>query len=143
MSEDVKKFHEQGQECGDPHCGCHEHSHEDGEAFDIHDIMPDDEMEAYTIVMEDEETGEEYKFFMADDFDFEGEVYVVLLSVEEDPEAIFAKMVTLEDGSEAFESLDDEEFERVADYYVELCEETSEDDFDDDEESEDESEDEA
>lgn len=139
MTEDIKKLHDEGcgeHDCHDPHCHG-EHEHED--VLNIQDLLPDEaEMDEYTIVMADEETGEEYTFFMADDFEMDGTVYMVLLSVEDDPEAIFAKVVELEDGSEGFETLDDDEFERVADYYEELCAEGELGDFgDEDDEDED------
>lgn len=109
----------------------HEHDHEhDHDELVLNDILPED-IEEYTIVMADEETGEEFTFYMADDFEYEGNVYVVLLSMDEDPEAVFAKVVDMGDDTEGFETLDDEEFERVSDYYIELCEAEQEDEYED------------
>lgn len=131
---------EDRSDCGCEECTCghdheHEHNHEEEADFELNDILPEN-LEEYTITMADEETGEEYTFYMADDFEMDGQVYVVLLSVDEDPEAVFAKVVPMEDGNDGFETLDDEEFERVADYYDELCAESSEDDEDFDDEDE-------
>lgn len=132
MTEEQNKDLMHGETCDDPGCGCHHHE----EAFDIHDILPTDpeELASCTITMADEETGEEFTFFMADDFEMDGVVYTVLLSLEEDPEAIFVKVVDLEDGTEGFETLDDEEFERVADFYEELCASDAAEDEDEEEE---------
>lgn len=111
----------------------HEHDHDD---LSLEDILPED-MEEFTITMADEETGEEFTFLMADDFELDGEVYVVLLSTEEDPEAVFAKVIDLEDGTEGFETLEDEEYDRVSDYYIELCEAEEDEEYEDDEDDED------
>ena len=81
------------------------------------------------ITMVDTETNEEYQFVIADDFDFEGEVYCVLVTLDEDdPEAVIVRVVGLADGSEGFESLEDEEFDRVAAEYERLCAEADEED---------------
>ena len=81
------------------------------------------------ITMVDTETNEEYQFVIADDFDFEGEVYCVLVTLDEDdPEAVIVRVVGLDDGSEGFESLEDEEFDRVAAEYERLCAEADEED---------------
>ncbi|NCC82830.1 MAG: DUF1292 domain-containing protein [Clostridia bacterium] len=123
----------------DENCN-HEHHHHGEEDLDLEGILPDD-IEEYTITMADEETGEEYTFYLADDFEMDGEVYCVLLSVDDDPEAIFAKVITMEDGNDGFETLEDDEFERVADFYEELCAKEEEEDEDDEDEDEEEEED--
>lgn len=144
MSEDIKNSDNgrNGEEgccehsCGHHDCSAHhEHGahHEGEEAFDIYDLLPPgEEMDEYTIVMEDKETGEEYSFFMADDFDMDGTIYMVLLCLEGEPEAIFARVVDFPDGTQGFETLDDDQFDRVADYYAELCEQSADGEFDDD-----------
>lgn len=114
-------------------CG-HDHRHDDEmskEALldELNDMIED--ASQYSIVMADEETGEEFTFYMMDDFDYKGEVYVVLLSVDDgDPEAIFARVTDMEDGTEGFETLNDDEYDEIADYYAELCDQAAEDDDD-------------
>ncbi len=93
-------------------CGC---GHDHGD-------LTDEEGEAL-ITMVDQDSGEEFQFILADEFDFEDEVYCLLLTVdEEDPSAIFVRVETMEDGSEGFVSLEDDEFDRVAEEYDRLCE---------------------
>ena len=105
------------------------------------DEMDEDDDASEIITMVDEETGEEYKFMIADDFEFEDEVYCVLVTLEEDPQAVIVRVVTLDDESEGFESLEDDEFDRVSAEYDRICEEASrlyEDEDDEDEDDEDE-----
>ncbi len=112
----------------------HDHAHHDHDHHD-HDHSHDTE-EAVVITMIDEETNEEFEFVIADDFEFEGEIYCVLVTQDDDPEAVIVRVVTMEDGTEGFQSLDDEEFDRVAAEYDRLVDEDSEDeddDFDDEE----------
>ncbi len=106
-------------------CGCghdHDHDHDHG-----------DEGNAL-ITMVDEETGEEYTFEMVDSIEFEGETYCLLATVDDEPEAVFVKVVTADDGSESLMSLDDEEFDRVAAAYDSMIDD--EDDEDDEDEDE-------
>lgn len=88
------------------------------------------------ITMVDENTGEEFEFIIADDFDFDGEVYCVLITTDEEPEAVFVKVTEMEDGTEGFMSLDEDEFDKVSAEYDRLCAE----DFEDDDDYEDEDE---
>lgn len=102
----------------------HTHAHGDHHHHDHdHDHDHDEELESVVITMVDEETNEEYEFVIADDFEFEGEVYCVLVTQEDDPEAVIVRVVTMEDGTEGFQSLDDDEFDRVAAEYDRLVEE--------------------
>ena len=89
-------------------CGCgHDHDHDQ----DTDDL----ELTESLITMVDQETGEEYDFIMADDFEFEGQVYCLLLTVdEEEQSAVFVRVEEQEDGTEGFVSLEDDEFDRVA-----------------------------
>lgn len=95
--------------------------------------------DATTVTMVDEDTGEEFEFYIVDDFDFEGEVYCVLVTIdEEEPEAVFVRVMTMEDGTEGFTTLEEDEFDRIADEYERLCElEADEYDEDDDDDEED------
>lgn len=105
-------------------CGCgHDHDH-DAEDLELTESL---------ITMVDQETGEEYDFIMADDFEFEGQVYCLLLTVdEEEQSAVFVRVEEQEDGSEGFVSLEDDEFDRVAEEYDRLCELEAEADDDGD-----------
>lgn len=113
----------------------HDHSHHDHEHHDHdHHHHHHDDEEPAVITMVDEETNEEFEFIIADDFEFEGEVYCVLVTQDEDPEAVIVRVVTLDDGSEGFQSLDDEEFDRVAAEYDRLVDEANFDDEDEEDE---------
>lgn len=115
------------------HAHDHDHDHDHGEeGLDFSD--------AATVTMVDEETGEEFEFYIVDDFDFEGEVFCVLVTIdEEEPEAVFVRVMTMEDGTEGFTTLEEDEFERVAEEYERLCELESDeyDDYDEEEDEED------
>lgn len=88
-----------------------------------------EELGLTTVILVDEESGEEFEFFIAYDFPFEDEVYYVLVSMDEgEPEALFARLQENEDGSEFFITVADDEFERVAAEYERLCDEMDEDD---------------
>ena len=113
----------------------HDHSHHDHEHHDHdHHHHHHDDEEPAVITMVDEETNDEFEFIIADDFEFEGEVYCVLVTQDEDPEAVIVRVVTLDDGSEGFQSLDDEEFDRVAAEYDRLVDEANFDDEDEEDE---------
>ena len=120
------------------HAG-HDHDHAG------HDHDHDHAEDVALVTMVDQETGEEFEFEIADEFDFDGELYLVLLTTDEDPEAVFVRVVTQEDGTEALESLSDEDFDRVSDEYERLCEleeeegEEEEDEDEEDDEDEDDS----
>jgi len=86
------------------------------------------------IVMEDTETGEEYSFEMVDQFEFDNNVYCVLLTVTEDEddenygEWVITRIVEEEDGEVCLMSLDEDENDRVYDEYDRLLEEYAETD---------------
>lgn len=96
------------------------------------ELSDDDLMAASTVVLTDYETGEEFTYYVAYEFPFEDEYYYVLVSAAEtdEPEALFARSVKLPDGSEGFETLADDEFDKVADEYERLCDLMDEDDED-------------
>lgn len=95
---------------------------------EVKDLLGDD-LESSTVILEDSETGEEFTFFMLDDFEFENEIYAFLLNIEEEPEAIFAKVINEADGSMNFQSITGDEFERVSAYFESLEEDMEEDLF--------------
>ncbi len=86
---------------------------------EIKELLGDD-LESSTVILEDSETGEEFTFYMLDDFEFENEIYAFMLNVEEEPEAIFAKVINEADGSMNFQSITGEEFDRVSAYFESL-----------------------
>jgi len=88
------------------------------------------------ITMTDTETGEEYSFVIADDFEFEDEHYCVLVTMDDEaePEMVITRVVTMEDGTEGLMSLDESEYERVYAEYERICEEETDEDEDGEEE---------
>ena len=96
---------EENCHCEDEGCDCG-HDHDHGQA---------------TIVMTDQETGEEYTFVIADDFPYENDHYCVLITTDEDePEMVITKVVTMEDGSEGLMSLAEDEYDKVYAEYERL-----------------------
>lgn len=98
----------------------------DGEEVEVmldeDELSDEDLLATSTVTLTDCETGEEFQYYVAYEFPFDDEYYYVLVSVDEnEPEAIFARSVKLEDGTEGFETLDDVEFEKVAAEYERLC----------------------
>lgn len=90
--------------------------------LDEDDLSDDDLLTTSTVTLTDCETGEDFQYYVAYEFPYENEYYYVLVSVDEDePEALFARSVKLEDGTEGFETLGDDEFEKVAAEYERLC----------------------
>lgn len=85
------------------------------------------------ITMVDEETGEEYTFEMVDSIEMDGETYCLLATIDEEPEAVFVKVVTDEDGSESLMSLEDDEFDRVAAAYENILDDEHDEDEEEDE----------
>lgn len=114
----------------DKGCGCCEpgccEGEGAGEFFDEDDF----------VVLTDTETGEEYSFVMADNFEFEGENYCVLIDPEdvEDEEVslFFMKLVESEDGEEVLVGLDEEEDERVFAAYEKFMDEQDEAEYEED-----------
>lgn len=108
---------------------CGEHNHAEGCECEGHE-------DSQVIVMVDSETGDEYSFEVVDHFDFEGETYTVLITVEEDDddeaEWIIAKVVSEEDGTLGLESLGDPEGDRVYEEYERILAEEFEDDDEED-----------
>ena len=84
------------------------------------------------ITMTDVETGEDFTFLLADEFIFEEEYYFVLVTEEEDdPQIVFTRVFTLEDGTEGMVSLEQEEFDRVYEAYAEFLEQEIDDEEED------------
>lgn len=93
----------------------------------------DEELQMVTMV--DEESGESFDFYIACDFDFEDDLYYVLVSLdEEEPVALFARKIELDDGGIGFETVNEEDFPRVEAEYQRLCE-LMDEDFEDEDDS--------
>jgi uncharacterized protein YrzB (UPF0473 family) len=134
-SDEACKCTDESCGCSDDACGCsddacecgHDHGHEGHDHGHEH----------ATIVMTDTETGKEYTFQVEDMFDYEGEVYYVLVTEDsEEPELVITKVVAMEDGTEGLVSLEPEESEKVYAEYDRLCDE-AEDEEGDEEDDED------
>ena len=99
----------------------------------------DDEMFSETamkITMADAETGEEYEFTIVDDFEYNGNAYCVLVTLDdEDPELVITKVVDV-DGEEGLMSLDENEADEIYAEYDRLCEDAELLDEDEEAESE-------
>ncbi|KXB42544.1 DUF1292 domain-containing protein [Amygdalobacter nucleatus] len=90
--------------------------------LDESELSDEDLLATSTVTLTDCETGEDLQFYVAYEFPFEDEYYYVLVSVnQKEPEALFARSVKLEDGTDGFETLTDNEFEKVAAEYERLC----------------------
>jgi uncharacterized protein YrzB (UPF0473 family) len=127
MEDNKRHIHEKDEEsCA---CGCSQVGNDAAGACGCgHDHDEDD---SALVTMVDEETGEEYTFEMVDSIELDGETYCLLATVEDEPEAVFVKVVTMEDGTEGLMSLEDDEFDRVSEAYDRMIEEDDEDDEDD------------
>ncbi len=111
------------EDCG---CGC---GHDEGNDDCTHDGVGEEQA---IITMVDAESGEEYQFSVVDDFEFKGQAYCVLVTVdEEEPELVITKVVQLEGDEEGLMSLDEDEADEIYAEYDRLCEEADIDDEDD------------
>ncbi|HHV42493.1 MAG TPA: DUF1292 domain-containing protein [Clostridiaceae bacterium] len=100
--------------------------------------------ESSVVVMEDTETGEEYTFEMVDQFEFEDDMYCVLLTMTDDEddenfgEWVITRVVEEDGGEISLMSLDEDEVDRIYDEYDRLLDEYAEIDEEDEEDEEDE-----
>ena len=104
--------HEHPADCS---CGCGGHQ--------FHEAFEDLDLEEAMVTMVDQDTGEEFTFILADEFEFDGHVYCLLLTMDEEPSAVYVRVEEMEDGTEGFVSLEDDEYDRVDEEYSRLCEE--------------------
>lgn len=79
-------------------------------------------MENETIIVRTDD-GQEIEYIIDEEFEFEGNSYVVLCASDDDEEAILFKLVEGEDGEVLLYDLEDDEFEAVNEYYVSLFDE--------------------
>lgn len=103
----------------------HNHDAECGCGHD-HDFMDEDVDFGDSIIqIEDEETGETFDFSIADEFEYEDQLYYVLVPVSDDPEDemvyVIARAVE-ENGEHYIETLSDEENETVYEVYDQILE---------------------
>ncbi len=126
LNDKIYRHHNHDSACGCGHDHDHDHEHEwMDENVDFGDSV---------IQIEDEESGETYDFAIADDFEYEDQLYYVLVPVSDDPEEemvyVIARAVE-EDGEHYIETLSDEENETVYAVYDQILEESlAEDDAD-------------
>lgn len=84
-----------------------------------------------TIVMSDAE-GNEYEFLLYDEFMYNDQTFLLLMTVEEaDPELVIVKVVEGEDNVDTLVSIDEEEYDEVFAEYLRICEE-EDDGYEDD-----------
>ncbi|QGG46723.1 DUF1292 domain-containing protein [Heliorestis convoluta] len=87
-----------------------------------------DQEQENIIILTDEE-GNEIEFEELDRVEVDGKEYAVLLPADDEEDEAIILRVELEDGEEVFSHIeDDEEWEKVADYWQELTEEEMDED---------------
>ncbi len=79
-------------------------------------------MENETIIVRTDD-GQELEYIIDEEFDFNGNSYVVLCASDDDEEAILFRLEEGEDGEVLLYDLEDDEFEAVNEYYVSLFDE--------------------
>lgn len=101
-------------------CGCGHHNHD----HEADDELDDDFDEDITVEIEDPDTGETFEFYMADQFEFEGQTYAVLVNEGKDEdEYVIGRMVDGDDGDAYIETLGEDEEDAIYDAYEEILEE--------------------
>ena len=91
-----------------------------------HDHDHDHESDDAIIEIIDPETDEVYEFYLGDEFDYQNELYYVLVTIEDEPVYVIARVVE-QDGESYLETLTDEENEELYDVYDKILEEAFED----------------
>ncbi|NLJ71195.1 MAG: hypothetical protein GX328_07040 [Clostridiaceae bacterium] len=102
-----------GCACGQDHNHNHDHDYDEFEE----DMM---------IEIVDPETDEVYQFYLGDEFDYQDDLYYVLVTIDDDPVFVIARVVE-QDGEIYIETLDDEENEEIYEVYDRILEDTFED----------------
>lgn len=74
----------------------------------------------------DPDTDEVYQFYLGDEFDHDGQFYYVLVTIEDDPVYVIARVIE-QDGESYIETLTDEENDELYDVYDKILEEAFED----------------
>ncbi|MDI9489760.1 MAG: DUF1292 domain-containing protein [Clostridiaceae bacterium] len=92
------------------------------------DLDHDHDQESGDAIIEivDPDTDEVYQFYLGDEFDYEGQFYYVLVTIEDDPVYVIARVIE-QDGESYIETLTDEENDELYDVYDKILEEAFED----------------
>ena len=80
-----------------------------------------------------DESGEEIEFFVDAEFELDGQTYIILCENEDDEDALVYKLSGTDDDLILTEIEDDDEFERVVEFYDNSYEYDDEDEFDENE----------
>ena len=87
---------------------------------------PDTDGETTITMMDDE--GNEYEFMIYDEFDYNEETYLLLMTMdEEEPELVIVKVVEGEDSVDSLVSIDEDEYDEIYTEYMRICEEEYDD----------------
>jgi hypothetical protein len=87
---------------------------------------PDTDGETTITMMDDE--GNEYEFMIYDEFDYNEETYLLLMTIdEEEPELVIVKVVEGEDSVDSLVSIDEDEYDEIYTEYMRICEEEYDD----------------
>lgn len=115
-----------GCACGHDHDDCNHH--DDGVDYDDYDEFDEDDESDEDVMIEivDPETDEIYQFYLGDEFDYQDDLYYVLVTVDDDPVFVIARVVE-QDGEIYIETLEDEENEEIYEVYDKILEEIFED----------------
>ncbi|NLM19676.1 MAG: hypothetical protein GX217_06600 [Clostridiaceae bacterium] len=115
-----------GCACGHGHDDCH-HNDNGAEYDEFDEYDEGDEFEEDMMIeIVDPETNEVYQFYLGDEFDYQDDLYYVLVTVDDDPVFVIARVVE-QDGEIYIETLEDEENEEIYEVYDKILEETFED----------------
>ncbi|HHU53655.1 MAG TPA: hypothetical protein GXZ43_06245 [Clostridiaceae bacterium] len=114
----------------DAGCACgHDHNHDDNSDYTEYDEYDEEHEfdEDAIIELVDPETDEIYQFYLGDEFDYQGDLYYVLVTVDEDDPVYVIARVVEQDGEAYIETLNDEENEVIYEVYDKILEEIFED----------------
>ena len=89
---------------------------------DNKNMLPEEELEASVFTLTDEETGEQLDFVLLADAEIDGKLYYALEPVGEEESEEYVILRVTEDGDDLIlETVDDDdEFEKVEDYFNDL-----------------------
>lgn len=114
-----------GCTCGHDHDLNYNNNAAEYDELDEYDEHPEFD-EELLIEIVDPETDEVYQFYLGDEFDYQDDLYYVLVTVDDDPVFVIARVVE-QDGEIYIETLEDEENEAIYEVYDKILEETFED----------------
>lgn len=93
-----------------------------GEEADLLESLEDVMADAEVIELVDEESGEAYRFYLVDEFDFKDNLYSVLMTQEQPYEYVIAR-VEMDNDESYLVSLEEDEEDEVYDYYEKILDE--------------------